>query len=141
VKENLNTIVFLGNTFDYRKGSISTKDGVEIFMEPRLKELFYVLLTHPNEFIERDTLLLSVWKDLVVSEQSVTKAISDLRKFLSQNKFKNLKIITISKLGYKLEFHEAPKKLILNRAIKFVAYAVGIILGLFILIRALRYDQ
>ena len=80
-----NPIRFQSNQFDYRKGSIILNNGEEIFMEHRLKELFLVLLKHKDDFISRDDLMAFVWKDIVVSEQSVSKAISDLRKFFINN--------------------------------------------------------
>lgn len=135
------TIAFQSSLFDYRKGSITNRNGVEIFMEPRLKMLFYFLLIHKNDFIEKEKLMNFVWKDIIVSEQSVTKAISDLRKFLKTNNIYNLKIVTISKLGYKLEVPEDVKPKFQNRVLKISAYTLGIVIALITIIRALRYEQ
>ena len=135
------TIPFQSNLFDYRKGSITDKKGVEVFMEPRLKTLFYFLLIHKNDFIEREQLMSLVWKDIIVSEQSVTKAISDLRKFIKTNNIYHLKIVTISKLGYKLEVIENSKPTFIKKALKISAYTMGIVLVLITIIRALRYEQ
>ncbi len=134
-------IVFQSSLFDYRKGSITNKDGIEIFMEPRLKTLFYFLLIYKNDFVEKEKLMAFVWKDIIVSEQSVTKAISDLRRFLKTNNIYNLRIVTMSKLGYKLEILEETKPTILKKALKISAYTMGIVLVLITIIRALRYEQ
>lgn len=145
MKETVNTIVFQSNIFDYRKGSVTLIKGGEIFMEHRLKELFHVLLNHKNDFVSREELMAFVWKDIVVTEHSVSKAVSDLRKFLITNNFKTLKIITVRKLGYKLEIEESSnantKNIFLKHAIKVIAYTISILLALIIIIRALRYDQ
>lgn len=135
------TMTFQSYLFDYRKGSIIDKDWLEIFMEPRLKELFHFLLINKNDFIEREKLLSFVWKDIIVSEQSVTKAISDLRKFFITIKIENVKIVTISKQDYKLEIHENPKRSLIKQILMFLAYTFGLLLALIIIFRALQYNQ
>ena len=141
-----NLILFQSNLFDYRKGSIVMKNGNEIFMEHRLKELFLILLKNKNDFVSREKLMAFVWKDVVVTEQSITKAISDLRKFFIKNDIENLNIITVSKIGYKLEIKESPninekKNYSLKLSFKILAYAIGIFIAIIIIIRAMRYEQ
>lgn len=138
-----NPIIFQSNLFDYRKGSVTMNNGNEIFIEHRLKELFLILLKHKNDFVSREELMAFVWKDIIVSEQSVSKAISDLRKFLSTNEFSNLKIITVRKLGYKLEIeeHSTINNGYLKPSLKILAYTIGIIAALIIIVRAVRYEQ
>jgi DNA-binding winged helix-turn-helix (wHTH) protein len=132
--------------FDHRIGSITKNNGEEIFMEKRLKEFFSILLSHKNNVVTRSELMTSVWKDVIVSEESISKAVSDLRRFLINNKIENIKIVTISKLGYKLEIEtafdiEQRKINYSKKVLKIIAYIVGIIVLLIILIRAIRYEQ
>lgn len=141
-----NLILFQSNLFDYRKGSIVMKNGNEIFMEHRLKELFLILLKNKDDFVSREKLMAFVWKDVVVTEQSITKAISDLRKFFIKNDIENLNITTVSKIGYKLEIKESPninekKNYSLKLSFKILAYAIGIFIAIIIIIRAMRYEQ
>jgi len=141
-----NLILFQSNLFDYRKGSIVMKNGNEIFMEHRLKELFLILLKNKNDFVSREKLMAFVWKDVVVTEQSITKAISDLRKFFIKNDIENLNITTVSKIGYKLDIKESPninekKNYSLKLSFKILAYAIGIFIAIIIIIRAMRYEQ
>lgn len=141
-----NLILFQSNLFDYRKGSIVMKNGNEIFMEHRLKELFLILLKNKNDFVSREKLMDFVWKDVVVTEQSITKAISDLRKFFIKNDIENLNITTVSKIGYKLDIKESPninekKNYSLKLSFKILAYAIGIFIAIIIIIRAMRYEQ
>ncbi|WP_411894251.1 winged helix-turn-helix domain-containing protein [Winogradskyella sp. A2] len=135
------TIEFPPYLFNYREGSITNRNGIEVFMEPRLKTLFYVLLIHKNDFIERERLMSLVWEDIVVSNQSVTKAISDLRKFLTINGIENIRIVTMSKLGYKLEVITKVKPTLIHQTLKFSAYIFGFLVILILIIRALRYEQ
>jgi len=132
--------------FDHQKGSITKNNGEEIFMEKRLKEFFSILLSHENNVVTRSELMTFVWKDVIVSEESISKAVSDLRRFLINNKIENIKIVTISKLGYKLEIEaaidiEQRKINYSKKVLKIIGYIVGIIVLLIILIRAMRYEQ
>lgn len=142
---NLNIKPFLFQTFvfDPRKGSITKNKGEEIFMEPRLKALFQILLNNKNDVVTRDELMSFVWKNTVVSEESISKAVSDLRKFISKNDISNFKITTISKLGYKLEVEETLTKThkYSKKLLKLMVYSLGIIALIIILIRAFRYEQ
>jgi len=132
--------------FDHQKGSITKNNGEEIFMEKRLKEFFSILLSNENNVVTRSELMTFVWKDVIVSEESISKAVSDLRRFLINNKIENIKIVTISKLGYKLEIEaaidiEQRKINYSKKVLKIIGYIVGIIVLLIILIRAMRYEQ
>lgn len=139
-------ISFQSSMFDHQKGSITKNNGEEIFMEKRLKEFFSILLSHENNVVTRSELMTFVWKDVIVSEESISKAVSDLRRFLINNKIENIKIVTISKLGYKLEIEaaidiEQRKINYSKKVLKIIGYIVGIIVLLIILIRAMGYEQ
>ncbi len=137
---NLTTKPFLFRSFIFnpRKGSITKNRGEEI-----LNALFQILVNHKNDVVTRDELMSFVWKEAVVSEESISKAVSDLRKFILKNDIANFKITTISKLGYKLEVDEAFIKTprYSKRIIKLLAYSLGAIAFIIILIRALKYEQ
>ena len=146
MNKTYNPISFQSSMFDHRKGSITKNNGEEIFMEKRLKEFFSILLSHENNVVTRSELMTFVWKDVIVSEESISNAVSDLRRFLINNKIENIKIVTISKLGYKLEIEaviaiEQRKINYSKKVLKIIGYIVGIIVLLIILIRAMRYEQ
>ena len=56
--------------------------GERVTIEPRLGRLIEIFCTHPGEKLSRDFLLREVWAPRVVSEESLTVAISQLRKQL-----------------------------------------------------------
>lgn len=139
-------IEFQSYTFHIKRGSIQRSDGQEVFMEERLKALFWILLINRNDFVSREALIDFVWKDVVVHGQSLTKAVSDLRKFFVAQQMEGLKISTVRKLGYKLEVVErkigAPqKKKYLLLAMKSLAYVLIGIIVIIILLRAAAYEQ
>lgn len=129
--------------FDSRKGSIKLSNCEELFLEHRLKSFFEILLIHKDDVVTRDEIMTHVWQDIIVNDTSITKAVSDLRKFFTMNKIKNVKIRTIRKIGYQLEIEHAAERLIKNNKLlrfsKITGYAMLILLALIILIRAARY--
>jgi DNA-binding winged helix-turn-helix (wHTH) protein len=130
--------------FNYRKGSIIKKNGNEIFLEHRLKDFISILIEHKNDVVTRNELMTHVWKDVIVNDESITKAASDFRKFLTKNNINDLKLITIRKLGYKLEINEPAgllieKNRLLFLALKSLGYVFLTFTILIVLIRAIRY--
>ena len=97
------TIVFQSYVLDYQRGFLKSRNGKEIFIEHRLKDLFLTLLENHDRFVSKNELMENAWKGTIVSDQSVTKAISDLRKLFAANDLNQFKITTIRKVGYKLE--------------------------------------
>ena len=133
------------SSFNTRNGSIIKENGEELFLEHRLRDFFSVLYDNLNEVVTRDELMSQVWKDMVVSEESVTKAASDLRKFFMTNELTEFNLKTYSKRGYKLEILEIENTAIsgpstINRLTKILGYTVLVIFLFIIIIRAIRYE-
>lgn len=129
------------NNFNYRNGSIIRKNGDEIFLEHRLKDFFKILIDNKNSVVTRDELMEFVWKDVIVSNASVTKAASDLRKFFVTNNITDYKLITISKLGYKLEIIESDlrKTDFLKASLRLIGYVVLAFILFILIVRAINY--
>jgi DNA-binding winged helix-turn-helix (wHTH) protein len=127
--------------FNYRNGSLIRKNGEEIFLGHRLKDFFKILIDNKNKVVTRVDLMDFVWKDVMVSDESVTKAASDLRKFFATNNMTDFKLTTINRLGYKLEIVEADlrKTNYIKHSLKAIGYVIFIILVIIILIRAIKY--
>jgi len=72
-------------------------------LEPRLMRLLCALATSPRRVIDRDSLIESVWPRVIVNENSLTRAISDLRKALQTEEISGKALIeTVPKRGYRL---------------------------------------
>ena len=132
------------HVFNYRKGSIIDKKGGEIFLEHRLRDFIFILIKNKNEVVTRDELMEHVWKDVMVNDESVTKAASDLRKFLANNSIDGVQLVTLRKLGYKLEITASTKNTparinYMNLTLKVFGYVAIILFLLIVLIRAARY--
>ncbi len=71
-------------------------------LDPRLMSVLVALAVAPGEVVTRAELLETVWKETFVSENSLSKAISRLRRALSDEHNDPHYIETISKSGYRL---------------------------------------
>ena len=79
------------------------KQNREISVRPRIMETAYHFYVNPGRTVTREELLASLWEGVTVSEQSVTKAVSELRKILGDCKDQPALIETISKTGYRIK--------------------------------------
>ncbi|MFK7862816.1 MAG: winged helix-turn-helix domain-containing protein [Pseudohongiellaceae bacterium] len=70
-------------------------------IEPRLMQLLCFFAANPLTVIDRDTLVQYLWPNVIVNENSLTRAISELRKQLKGGCDKQT-IETIPKRGYRL---------------------------------------
>ena len=75
------------------------RNGKSHQLEPRLTKLLNCLHDHSGEVLTRQFLHENVWKDAIVSEDSLSRAISDLRKIFSPDD--TIQIETIRKVGYR----------------------------------------
>ena len=72
-------------------------------LEPRLVKLLSHLARHQGKVVERDSLVELLWPKVIVNENSLTRAVSELRKQLSSTSDpKTTFIETIPKRGYRL---------------------------------------
>jgi DNA-binding winged helix-turn-helix (wHTH) protein len=137
---------FSGWSINLDHYSLENKDHEEIFIEPRLLRLLNFLCANANKVVKRAELMDLVWEDVVVTEESLTKAVFDLRKFLQENFEVAPQIVTIRKVGYKLVLQQAspppvPKYRVLLWVGKALVYIVVFAVVLSIVIRAIRYEN
>lgn len=88
-----------GIQFNLIKCTISSEQD-EVMLGSRETKLLELFCENPNQVLNKTLMTDTVWGSLVVSETSLTKAISNLRKAL--NRFSNLvcEIKTVPKEGY-----------------------------------------
>jgi DNA-binding winged helix-turn-helix (wHTH) protein len=77
-------------------------------LEPRVMHLLCLLAAADGNVVSRDELMMALWPKVIVNENSLTRAVSDLRKALSTATqaetatVRNTPIETVSKRGYRL---------------------------------------
>ena len=109
-QEELKTEIEMGQwKISSKYGVMSSPNNKTLILEPRLSKLLYLLSLNVNAIVSREYLVNNIWKDTIVNEDSLTRAIADLRKLLSNN-FENTVVInTIPKRGYILSIKTGPK--------------------------------
>jgi DNA-binding winged helix-turn-helix (wHTH) protein len=77
------------------------RDGAEVDLSPRLVEILAYLAAHPGETITKEALLDKFWADVNVTENTLTRAIADIRKALADDAGEPAFIQTVSRRGYR----------------------------------------
>ena len=109
-EDKIDKIVIGPWTVTPESGLLSNGNGKEIYLEVRLAKLFWLLGKTPNTLLPRKTLIDQIWNDTIVNEESLTKAISDLKKVLKMHFDNPPQIKTIPKRGYKMVISTATSK-------------------------------
>ncbi len=73
-----------------------------VHVEPKVMEVLVCLAQSPGETVSREQLLNEVWDGVVVSEEVLTRAISELRSLLGDTAREKRYVKTLPKRGYRL---------------------------------------
>lgn len=83
------------------QGTFSTH-GLSLHIEPKVMSVLLYLSQNYNRVVSREELLNAVWGELVVSEEVLTRCISELRTALGDTHRQRRFIRTVPKRGYSL---------------------------------------
>jgi len=83
------------------RNMIAGPDG-EVSVEPKIMQVLCVLTSEPGRVFTRAELIDRVWGTEFGADESLTRAISHLRKALGDTRSEPMVIETISKRGYRL---------------------------------------
>ena len=96
------TTIKLGK-WEIRPAELRVIDGdVEHVLEAKVMEVLVALLEHPGQVIKREALIDRVWGREFGGDESLTRAISLLRKALGDTRGSHEHIRTIPRQGYQL---------------------------------------
>src|SRR6266851_6708791 len=84
-------------TLDVSQGCLR-RGGIEIALRPKSFALLEYLITHAGRLVTKDELLSKIWPDVIVTEDSLTRCISEVRAALEDAGQTMIK--TVSKRGY-----------------------------------------
>jgi TolB-like protein/DNA-binding winged helix-turn-helix (wHTH) protein len=79
-----------------------SKDGTSVKLEPRAMRLLVCLAERAGQVVSVEQLLDEVWKDVVVTPNSVYHAVATLRRVLGDNSKEPTYITNILRRGYRL---------------------------------------
>ena len=80
------------------------RDGAEIVLRPRERELLFALASRPGHLFTREQLLRDVWQyEEGVTSRTIDIHLSSLRRKLEANPAKPAHIVTVLKAGYRFD--------------------------------------
>src|SRR5690242_1129289 len=88
-------LVFEGFTVDPRKRLLVGPDGRPIPLSGRAFDTLLYLVEHPNELLEKQTLMRAIWPSVVVEENNLNQNISIVRRALGEIPGEHRFIVTI----------------------------------------------
>jgi len=77
-------------------------DQTNTQVEPRLVDVLHFLYRNHGQVVERETFNSEVWQGQVISDNALSRSISQLRKILALSEYPKPTIETIPKVGYRL---------------------------------------
>jgi DNA-binding winged helix-turn-helix (wHTH) protein len=78
------------------------RDGATVKLEPRAMRVLVCLAEHAGEVLSVDQLLDPVWKDVLVTPDSVYQAVAGLRRALKDDPKNPTHIVNVQRRGYRL---------------------------------------
>ncbi|PYR28887.1 MAG: hypothetical protein DMF98_01590 [Acidobacteria bacterium] len=88
--------------FTLDAGSFALHRGdVPVPLPPKLVDLLHYLVARPPVLVSKEELFQSLWPDVVVTENALTQAVSDLRQALGDDRSRPTYIQTVAKRGYR----------------------------------------
>jgi TolB-like protein/DNA-binding winged helix-turn-helix (wHTH) protein/Tfp pilus assembly protein PilF len=79
-----------------------SRNGESIHLEPKVMGVLVCLADHPGETLGKEKLLQTLWPDTFVTDDVLTRSISELRRVFEDNAKEPRVIQTIPKRGYRL---------------------------------------
>jgi DNA-binding winged helix-turn-helix (wHTH) protein/TolB-like protein/Tfp pilus assembly protein PilF len=81
------------------------RNGQAVRLEPKVMQVLVCLAEHQGELVTKEQLIRAVWADTFVTDDVLTRCISELRKALNDDPKQPRFIETIPKGGYRLIAH------------------------------------
>jgi DNA-binding winged helix-turn-helix (wHTH) protein/tetratricopeptide (TPR) repeat protein len=77
------------------------RDGHSLTLSPKQVDLLLYFVSRPSVLVTKDELFAAVWPDVIVTENALTQAISDLRQALGDEPASPTYIQTVARRGYR----------------------------------------
>src|SRR5215468_10109324 len=89
---------FEGYTLDIARYSLQAADR-NVALRPKNFELLRYLVENPDRLVTKKELLKAIWPDVVVTEDSLTRCVSEVRQAIGDSK--QTIIVTVPRCGYR----------------------------------------
>jgi DNA-binding winged helix-turn-helix (wHTH) protein len=95
-------VLYRFGPFTLDAGSFALHRGdTALPLPPKLLDLLRYLVARPAALVSKEELFQSLWPDVVVTENALTQAVSDLRQALGDDRSSPTYIQTVAKRGYR----------------------------------------
>ncbi len=94
------TYRFAGFVLDIRRGALLTAAGEELSLRRQSFELLRLLVENAGRLLDRDTINRAIWPDVMVTDDSITQCVRDIRRAIGDDAQRILK--TVPRRGYLL---------------------------------------
>jgi TolB-like protein len=91
---------FAGFTLDPARGVLLAAGGAEVPLRPKSMALLRFLIANAGRLLSRDAIMAAIWPEVVVTDQSITQCVHDIRRALGDKTQQLLR--TVPKGGYLL---------------------------------------
>jgi len=98
----------LGDWQVFPDTGVLIKAGFHIHAEPKVMSVLECLMQAGGRLVTRDELIDKVWTHVVVNDEVLTRAVSELRTLLGDVSRERRYIVTVPKRGYKLVMPALP---------------------------------
>jgi DNA-binding winged helix-turn-helix (wHTH) protein/tetratricopeptide (TPR) repeat protein len=78
-----------------------TREGQSVSASPKVLDLLRYLLDRPSALVTKDELFKAIWPDVIVTDNALTQAVSELRQLLGDDPAKPTYIQTVARRGYR----------------------------------------
>jgi TolB-like protein/DNA-binding winged helix-turn-helix (wHTH) protein/Flp pilus assembly protein TadD len=106
---------FAGYCLDPRRRLLFGPDGRSVPLSARAFDTLLYLVEHPNQLIDRQSLIAAVWPGLVVEDNNLNQTIALVRRALEETAGEHRFVITVPGRGFQfvpaVSRHEANKSL------------------------------
>lgn len=92
-------VSFCGFRFDRQQGTISLNEE-SIHLEHQQARILNLLIANKDQIVSRELIAAEVWQGLIVEDNTISKAITRLRKVLNDDAKSSRIIKTVPKKGY-----------------------------------------
>ncbi|MFC7739300.1 winged helix-turn-helix domain-containing protein [Roseomonas sp. GCM10028921] len=94
-------LLFAGFRLDLARGCLHGPDGGVLLLRPKSFDVLRHLLEHPGRLVSREELMEAVWPEVIVTDDSITHCITEVRRALGDEGQRILR--TVPRRGYLLE--------------------------------------
>jgi len=101
-KKSLDNLVFTFGDFTIDpKDHCLSKGGKQIHLRPKTFSTLLFLVANPQRLIRKDELFESIWPEVIVSQNTLSHCIEEIRQALGDDPREPRYVETVPRLGYK----------------------------------------